>query len=414
MHLLAWVFLVVAMTLAASPRAQGQRAAERTIDALPKSSWFLVPPRSSGAGKAGKPAGLVVVLPGGPGTREFLPWVESVLLAEAPADCVGVMLAAVKWSDDQTIVWPVKDGDGKGMQYTTSQYVRAVVAAVEAEYTIDPERRVVVGWSSSGMAIQPLLAEKDAPFARAYVAMSTWPRGLELAAVKGKRYLLDHSPADQQTAFSHCRKAYAELVKAGAIVRVTTYDGGHGWPERPEARLRDGLRWLLSKEPAGKPDWPPGPVASSPGKLVNLLVNPGFEDGLQGWNEVANSGRWRAEVVDDEKRTGKRALQLQKTGEAPLDLLRQEVELPPGSRVVASLQAKCKGVGNAFVNVLLYDDEDRVVHADGRLVAFPPDGKWQRFERDWPAKGASRAIVQIVMMHGGELWIDDVMLAVVK
>jgi len=414
MRTLAWPFLVAAIALTASLRGQESRAVERSLDALPKSCWFLVPPRSSSAGKAGKKAGLVVVLPGGDATREFRPWVENVLLAQAPDDCVGVMLAAVKWSDDQTIVWPVQDGDAKGMQYTTSQYVRAVVAAVEAEFAIDPERRVVAGWSSSGMAIQPLLAEKGAPFARAYVAMSSWPRGLDLAAVKGKRYLLDHSPADQQTAFSHCRRAYAELTKAGASVRVTTYDGGHGWHDRPEARLRDGLRWLLSKEPPGKPDWPPGPVASSPGKLVNLLVNPGFEDGLQGWNEVANSGRWRAEVVDDEKRTGKRSLHLQKTGEAPLDLLRQEVELPAGSRVVAALQAKCKGVGNAFVNVLLYDDDDRLVHQDGRLVVLPADGKWQRFERDWPAKGASRAIVQIVMLHGGELWIDDVMLAVVK
>lgn len=393
--------------------AQVSTAIEKRIAALPKSHYFVMPPRSGPI--AGGKHGLVVVLPGGSGGRDFLPWVEHTLFAEAPDDCVGVMLTAVRWNDNQTTVWCTSQDDAKEMQYSTEQYVRAVVAAVEKDNVVDPARRVIVGWSSSGPAIQSLVAQPDSPFERAYVAMSVWPRGLELSAVKGRRYVLDHSPQDQQTAFSHCRRAFAALTKAGASVRLSPYGGGHGWHDSPAARLRAGLQWLLSKDAAPKPVWPPGPVASSGAKLVNLVTNPGFEDDLKGWNLVANSQRLQAAASKADKRGGKAALQLQKTGGAPIDLLRQEVELPPGSKLVASLQVKSKGAAGAFVKVWMYgDDNDDAVHQDATLVDVPPETAWKKFEREWPVKGATRAIVQIAMLEGGEVWVDDVLVAVVK
>ncbi|HEU4417629.1 MAG TPA: hypothetical protein VFT55_01750 [Planctomycetota bacterium] len=402
--------IVLAAVLASPALPQRSRAQERTVADLPKSLYFVVPPR-----EGGNKAGLVVVLPGGPGTRDFLPWVEGTLFAQIPPDCVGVMLTAVRWNDAQTTTWCQDPDDAKEMLYTTEQYVRAVVAAVEKDFAIDPARRVVLGWSSSGPPIQALLARKDSPFERAYVAMAVWPRNLDLAAVKGRRYLLDHSPEDQQTAFSHCRRAFGALTKAGASVRLVTYAGGHGWNDGPEQRLREGVQWLLSKEPPGKPVWPPGPVASSPGKLVNLVVNPGFEQGLKGWNEVSNSGHLRAEAQKQESRSGK-ALHLAKHGGGPLDLLRQEVELPPGSKLVASVQVKSKdaAAARAAVRVWLYDEDGQPVHQDSLLGEIPPETGWKKLERDWAVKSATHAIVQIVVIGDGEIWIDDVMVAVLK
>ena len=144
--------IVLAGLLAAPAPPQQSRAQERTIAELPQSLYFVVPPRDGG-----KKSGLVVVLPGGPGTRDFLPWVDGTLFAQIPRDCVGVMLTAVRWNDKQTTIWCQDKDDAVEMLYTTEQYVRAVVAAVEKDFAIDPARRVVLGWSSSGPPIQALM-----------------------------------------------------------------------------------------------------------------------------------------------------------------------------------------------------------------------------------------------------------------
>ena len=38
--------------------------------------------------------------------------------------------------------------------------------------------------------------------------------------------------------------AERELRQAGAVVRFSTYNGGHGWHDAPFARIRDGVTWL--------------------------------------------------------------------------------------------------------------------------------------------------------------------------
>jgi predicted esterase len=391
--------------------AQDAPLPERTIAALPKSCWFLVPPKKPP--KAGAKAGLIVVLPGGTGTKDFLPFVQNGLLAQAPDDFAGAMLTAVKWRDDQQFVWPTAATKVDGLQYTTEQYVRAVVAEVEKELAIDPARRVVVAWSSSGPAIHPLLATADSPFARAYIAMSVWPALDDLAAVKGRRYVLDQSPDDQTTIFQHVRTAHAALTKAGAQVRVSVYAGEHGWGEQPLPRFAKNLEWLLSEQPAGKPEWPPGKLAKKGGKPVNQLANGGFEDGTKGWNTIDNSRRLKVDPDSTERAEGKQSLHLGKTGGAPLDLVVQSTELAPGKRVAASLRWRAKGVENAFVKVWLYGDGEQALHEDAMLLKVPADGaKWQLAKREWDTKGATRATVQIVMLGAGELWIDDVVLTV--
>src|SRR5689334_13983505 len=106
-HLVSVAVAAVLFAGATAP-AQTSRAVEHTLAALPQSLWFVVPPREPP--KAGVKAGLVVVLPGGDGSREFLPWIENVLLAQAPADCIGVVVTAVKWHAGQTTIWPIEPG----------------------------------------------------------------------------------------------------------------------------------------------------------------------------------------------------------------------------------------------------------------------------------------------------------------
>jgi hypothetical protein len=407
----SFAFVLVPACLSCALGAQAKSAAvEATLPALPKSLYFVVPAVKP---VAGKPQGLVVVLPGGDGSREFLPWVENALLAQRPDDCIGALITSVKWQPDQEIIWPTDASKVPGMEYTTEQYVRAVVAEIEKATPVDPARRVVVAWSSSGPAIHALLATKDSPFHRAYIAMAIWPQGLgELGHVKGRRYVLDQSPEDQTTIFQHVRTAHAALTKAGAQVRVTTYAGGHGWHDEPLPRIAKGFEWLLSNEPAPKPEWPAAKVAKKDGKLVNLLENGDFEKGTKGWNTVANSKRLKVEADRKEKVEGKQSLHLSKEGGAPLDLVTQSVELPAGKKVKASLQLQSKDATNAWVKVRLFDAADKVLHDEIDLARVTADTRWRAFEKEWVVEGAVRATVQILMVAGGELWIDDVVLTV--
>lgn len=408
------VLFVTAASSVATGFAQEapSRAVEHSIASLPRSLYFVVPAKKPPTAKS--PGGLVVVLPGGDGSREFLPFVENGLLAQAPDDCTGVLVTAVRWTEGQKIVWPTEKGRVEGMQYTTDQYVRAVVAEVAAQHPIDPARAVVVAWSSSGPAIWPMLCAKDSPFARGYVAMSVWPKGLDAGPAKSRRIVIDQSPDDQTTTFAHARDAFAALTKAGAVVRLSTYAGGHGWQDDPLPRFAAGLAWLLSDEPAPKPKWPEAKKASGKGKPENLLANGSFEKGLAGWQVLHNSKNLNAEVTKEQKKEGKQALHLQKKGGGSLDLVTQNVELPAGDTIAFTAVVKTKGAQNAWCKVFVYGDDDKVLHEDANVAHLTGDGEWRALEKNWPAKGAVRAVVQFIVVGDGELWVDDVVLAVTK
>lgn len=387
---------------------------ERAVPGLSKSCWFLVPPREKP--RAGAKLGLCVVLPGGDGSREFLPFVENGLCAQLPDDCVGVLVTAVPWRPEQPIVWPTATSKVPDMQWTTEDHVRAIVGEVEREHAIDPARRCLVAWSSSGPVAHQLLAAADGPFARAYIAMSIWPRDLrELAAVKGRRYVLDQSPDDEVTVFSHARTAYDTLRKAGAIVRLSTYAGGHGWLDEPLPRFRTGMQWLLSDAPAPAPQGTAGRAAKPAGKPAagkNLLGNGGFEQGRAEWRLIDNSGTAKAEPDKKQKSEGKQALRFAKPAAGKIDLLTQEVALPDGATVTFALRLKSEGAGNAWVKVWLYDGADKAVHEAADVVHVTKDGDWQLHTKSWPKNGAVKAVVQFVLVSGGTLWLDDVALTV--
>jgi hypothetical protein len=364
----------------------------------------------------GKSYSLLVVLPGGTGTADFLPFVENGILGQAPADCVGVLVTAVKWKDDQQIVWPTATSKVVGMKYTTEDYVRAVVAEVEKELPMDAERRAVLAWSSSGPGVYPLLVDKNGPFSRGYVAMSIWPgKALgDLAAVKGRRFQLDQSPDDKVTTFPHVQKAYEALSKAGAVVQVSTYSGGHGWQDAPLPRLKAGLAWLFGEQPAQPPKWPGAAKKGKPGKDGNLLVNGDFEKGVDGWTLVDNSKRLKVEATKNGRKGGKQALHVQKEGGPPLDLVVQEVALDGASSIEAQVWCRSAGCKNAWIKVWLYGDGDEPLREDVDLLRVPADGDWQQVKKSWDATGAKRAVVQIILVMGGELWLDDFVLNVTK
>ncbi|MCA8953373.1 MAG: carbohydrate binding domain-containing protein [Planctomycetes bacterium] len=418
--MLAIASALLTLTASLSPQdpATPSHAAEYSIDSHPNAPFFVIPPRDAEAAKLA----LLVVMPGGPGTRDFLPWVENGIFSAAPDDCVGLMMTATKWRGDQRIVWPSAKAKVRGMRYTTESHVLAAIASVRQRFPqIDDDRIALLAWSSSGPVAYGLLSDGKAPFGRGYVAMSVW-RDLskaELAATEDRRFVLEQSPEDTTTTFPHVRQAFAALTGAGAIVRLSTYRGGHGWHDSPIPRLRQNLAWLFGDEPAPPPVWPGedgagDEVPEAVGK--NLVDNGSFERGAaRGWNTVGNSGRLEVDVDTATKTDGKRALHLGKQGGMPLDLVVQEVDLrrQQGDTVTFSLQARTEVADNAFVKLWLYDGDGEVVNQDAVDVAhLTGTAEWRRHGVRLPRGKAERAVIQLVVVAGGELWFDDVALTV--
>jgi hypothetical protein len=68
----------------------------------------------------------------------------------------------------------------------------------------------------------------------------TLPR---LAAAKSQPYYVYHSPTDF-IPLAQAEAARDTLRKAGAVVELQTYEGGHGWQGNVFRDIRKGIEWL--------------------------------------------------------------------------------------------------------------------------------------------------------------------------
>lgn len=191
--------------------------------------------------------GLVVVLPGGNGSADFLPFVTNIAAQAVPHGYLVAQPVAIEWRAGQAerVVWPTRRNRVPGMAFTTEQYVDAVVADVAERIALHPERRLMLAWSSGGPAAYAVMAQKDSPIIGAYVAMSVFkPRELgNLRFVRGRAFRIEHSPTDF-IPIRMAEDARDKLTAAGAAVDYTTYAGGHGWHGPIWDRLSEGFAWL--------------------------------------------------------------------------------------------------------------------------------------------------------------------------
>lgn len=144
-------------------------------------------------------------------------------------------------------------------------------------------------------------------------------------------------------------------------------------------------------------------------KEANLLANGGFEEGLDGWAFLRNSGRATATLDRKTRKEGKQALHLAKTGGVPFDVLRRDIaSVTPGARVTVSAQVKGKDVGNAFLKFWVYDQAGEPVIQDVDVQQLRGTFNWKKVEKtyDLPRNAASAAVM-VLMVMGGDLWIDD-------
>jgi predicted esterase len=199
--------------------------------------------------------GLVVILPGGAGGADFHPFVKRIYKNALPEGYLVAQPVALKWADEQVIVWPTAKSKVEGMKFSTEEFIDAVIDDVADRHKVDRGRVFTLTWSSSGPAAYAAsLTSKKVT--GSFIAMSVFkPDQLpDLAAAKGRGYYLYHSPDDRVCPYRMAEQAEKDLKKAGAEVKLVTYDGGHGWRGPLYDDIRDGIKWLEKNHgPAPKP-----------------------------------------------------------------------------------------------------------------------------------------------------------------
>jgi len=194
---------------------------------------------------------LLVVMPGGEGTAGFHPFVKRVYKNALPDGFLVVQPVPVKWTPDQTTIWPTEKSKVTGMKYTTEEFVEGIIEELEKTKKIDAAKVFTLSWSSSGPAAYVLSTRKKGLVKGSFIAMSVFHReDLDFDLVKDQPYYILHSPDDTTCPFKMAEEARDTLRKKGAKVEFATYLGGHGWQGNVFANIRNGVEWLLDPKVA--------------------------------------------------------------------------------------------------------------------------------------------------------------------
>ena len=239
--------------------------------------------------------GLVVVLPGGDGGEDFNPFVQRIFKNSLSDEYIVAQLLAVKWKETQGVVWPTEKVRAAEQEFSTEEFVKAVIEDVGSKRKLDRERIFTLSWSSGGPAGYAVSLDESIGVTGSYVAMSAFkPENLgSLESAKEHAYFIDHSPEDKICLFRMAEEAEKVLVEKGAKVKLVTYEGGHGWRGNVYSRIRYGIRWLEKNH--AKPKAPDATLETKrPPAVVERIdytvVREDFERGIRtpkGWQKGA-------------------------------------------------------------------------------------------------------------------------------
>ena len=215
-----------------------------------REDYFLIGSKGKAPEKGYK---LLVVLPGGPGNKDFNPFIRRVWKNSDLASrgfVIAELVAPVWEQNENRIVWPTRSSNVPPAKFKTEEFVNDVIADVQSKIKIDPEHVYLFGWSSGGPACYASLL--DAPAVKgAFIGMSVfYPQQLpSLKLSKGRSLYLYQSPDDTVTKFFFAEKAKDAFTEAGARVKMVTYPGGHGFTSgKPFEDIQLGLDWLVKRD----------------------------------------------------------------------------------------------------------------------------------------------------------------------
>ena len=263
MSLLRLLFVFLAAGLCGraqeiNPEISVQRC---TIGSNEMQKYFLIEHKTNA--QTAKARGLILILPGGPGSADFLPFCANVLtLYGIPDDFVAAELVAPQWTtNEDRVVWPSRTFPDPQAKFTSEQFLEAVTKDVCRLRQIDERFIFTLGWSSSGHVLYSA-SLSDPKVRGSIIAMSRFlpDRMPNPGQARGKNYFLYHSPQDQICPYREAQLTEHWLKEHGANVKLVSYSGGHGWvPDTYYCdRLKEAIEWLrsLNIEPAANRSQP--------------------------------------------------------------------------------------------------------------------------------------------------------------
>ncbi len=223
-----------------------------TLAGNEKMRYFLIGPWEDAAPPE-RGFRLVVVMPGGSGGEAFHPFVRRLYKRAMDRTFLVAEPVAFKWHVTQRTVWPTRVNPVARQQFSTEDYIEAVIEDVKRRHPVDERCIFTLSWSSSGPAAYAIALERETAVTGSYIAMSVYRPEWHppVGRAKGRIFLIEHSPQDKICPFSHAQKAERELLQLGATVRLVTYEGGHGWRGPVYDRVREGLSWLVRETEQG-------------------------------------------------------------------------------------------------------------------------------------------------------------------
>ena len=227
---------VASRSPAPSPHADADVAEvaiqDRNVGNDPRKRYLLIgSSRASDAPDRGRR--LLLLLPGGDGGADFQTFARRIAKYALPPGYLLAQLVAHAWTPEQAneVVWPTVAHTAAGVGFTTEEFVAEVIAEVSRTNKIDHRFIFVLGWSSGGPPVYASSLTTATQVTGWFVAMSVFkPDQLPpLARAKGRAYFIFHSPDDALCPFPMAENAAEQLQANGAVAKLATYDGGHGW-----------------------------------------------------------------------------------------------------------------------------------------------------------------------------------------
>jgi len=367
---------------------------------------------------------LVIVLPGGDGGPDFNTFVKRIYKNALSRKYLVAQLVAVKWTAGQHIVWPTNKTKVEKQEFSTEQFVKAVVEDIKGKYKLNEQKIFTLSWSSGGPAGYAISLQEEKSVTGSYIAMSVFkPLSLEnLKQAAGHCYYIDHSPEDNVCPFWMAEKARDTLREHGAKTKLVTYDGGHGWRGNIYGRIRKGIRWLESavREPAGRKE----PVPTHRGTIQpanSLPVVDSFETGdvlPDGWKKGANVKGvkyiWDKRVAS----SGTASLCLKKTDKRFYPIAQWSRTFShDGTPKTLWVNAKVKArqAAKAIIDVQFLDNDRQrlghkwAVYIGAKNTGDPPaDHDWQDYAGTVSLPKDTKAIVIALQIYGpGTVWFDE-------
>ncbi|MBU0639669.1 MAG: protein kinase [Planctomycetes bacterium] len=398
-----------------APDVAGVPVQPRLAGDDPDQRYFLIGPRP---GAPPPPHGyrLLIVLPGGDGSADFLPYVRRIFSHALPDGYLLAQPTAKAWTAQQfeQLVWPTRQNPWPDMRYSTEDFVEAVIEDIRQTHPVDARYVFALGWSSGGPPTYALSLQESTPITGACIAMSTFRLSTlpERADCAGRRFVLLHSPDDRLIPIEAAQRARDELHRRGANVTLIEYPGGHGWHGDVYGNIRRAIRLLEGRPSTAEMELRIGPAAPQQptAHVGNLLRNGGFEEGLAIWQVRDDSDQLNVSVDKTAVCAERQSLRITKPGTASSATLRDDASpLPTSGSVTVSAAIKADQVGEAWLRFVFYDRAGAVLTPVADIARLHGTFDWTEFEDTFDVPPAAHsAAVLFVMMRDGTAWLDDV------